>query len=99
MSRAISSTHLSASGFVPPPIQNIFFSSIFLASAHSAHQLHLDHALGDACPHPGPSAPTHLLHQLLPLLLQLVLLLEDELAQQLVLQTSHGHSEVNDSHL
>ena len=41
----------------------------------------------------------HLLHEPLPLLLQLMLLLEDQLAQQLVFQACHGHSEVNQGDL
>mmetsp|Transcript_33722 Transcript_33722/g.73616 ORF Transcript_33722/g.73616 Transcript_33722/m.73616 type:complete len:922 (-) Transcript_33722:2039-4804(-) len=41
----------------------------------------------------------HLLDEGEALLLQLVLLLEDELAQQLVLQAHHGHGEVDHRHL
>ena len=41
----------------------------------------------------------HFLHKALPLLLKLMLLLQDELAQQLVLQASHGDSEVHQGDL
>lgn len=41
----------------------------------------------------------HLLHETLALLLQLVLLLQDKLAQQLVLQAGHGDCEVHQCYL